>query len=82
MIYLESEYRFRITGNGLIGGVVFVNAESFAASSSKKLESLQPATGLGLRIKLNKKSNTNICVDYGFGTEGMKGFFVNVGEVF
>jgi hypothetical protein len=82
MIYLESEYRFRITGNGLIGGVVFVNAESFAATSSKKLESLQPATGLGLRIKLNKKSNTNICVDYGFGTEGMKGFFVNVGEVF
>jgi len=82
MIYLESEYRFQITANGLIGGTVFVSAESFSGAPSKKLESIQPASGVGLRIKLNKKSNTNICVDYGFGTEGMRGFFVNVGEVF
>jgi hypothetical protein len=82
MLYLESEYRFHITHNGLIGGVVFVNAESFSAAPSNKLESVQPASGLGLRVKLNKKSATNICIDYGFGTQGMKGLFVNVGEVF
>jgi hypothetical protein len=82
MLYLESEYRFGITNNGLIGGVVFANAENFSNATSHKPESIQPAGGLGLRIKLNKKSNTNIAIDYGFGTEGMKGFFVNVGEVF
>jgi outer membrane protein assembly factor BamA len=82
MLYAESEYRFRLTQNGLFGGVVFLNAESFSGAPSKKLQSIQPGTGLGLRIKLNKKSNTNIAIDYGFGTQGMKGLFVNVGEVF
>ncbi|MDP4263161.1 MAG: hypothetical protein Q8941_11595 [Bacteroidota bacterium] len=82
MLYLESEYRFRITHNGLIGGVVFVNAESFSDAPSHRPRSIQPGEGIGLRVKLNKKSNTNIAIDYGFGTEGMRGFFVNVGEVF
>jgi hypothetical protein len=82
MVYLESEYRFQLTSNGLLGGVLFVNAETFSGSESNNLQSIQPAAGFGLRIKLNKKSKTNICIDYGFGTEGMKGLFVNVGEVF
>jgi hypothetical protein len=82
MLYLESEYRFRITHNGLIGGTLFANAQSFSNASSHQLESIQPGEGIGLRIKLNKRSNTNIAIDYGFGTEGMRGFSVNVGEVF
>lgn len=82
MLYLESEYRFGITRNGLLGGVVFANAESFSNGADHQTQSIQPASGLGLRIKLNKKSNTNIAIDYGFGTQGMRGFFVNVGEVF
>ncbi|MDP4283169.1 MAG: hypothetical protein Q8891_02005 [Bacteroidota bacterium] len=82
MVYLESEYRFAISRNGLFGGVVFANAESFSSAPSSQLQSIQPGTGFGLRINLNKKSNTNIAIDYGFGTQGMKGLFVNVGEVF
>jgi hypothetical protein len=38
------------------------------------------AKGVGLR--LNKFSYANLCVDYGIGTEGSKGIFVNLGEVF
>ncbi|HVZ57308.1 MAG TPA: hypothetical protein VG870_11660 [Chitinophagaceae bacterium] len=82
MVYLETEYRFRLTASGLLGAVVFANAESFSAAPSRQLESLQPAVGAGLRIKLNKKSNTNIAIDYGVGTQGSRGLFVNVGEVF
>ena len=82
MLYLESEYRFGITNNGLIGGVAFANAETFSNGINHQPQSVEPGFGLGLRIKLNKKSNTNVCIDYGFGTEGMRGFFVNVGEVF
>lgn len=82
MLYLEGEYRFAITQNGLLGGVIFANAETFSGAPSNQLQSIQPASGFGLRIKLNKKSNTNIAVDYGFGMQGMKGVFVNVGEVF
>ncbi|MCW3118439.1 MAG: hypothetical protein JWM28_2521 [Chitinophagaceae bacterium] len=82
MLYLESEYRFRITSNGLLGGVLFANAESFSGAPSKRLQSIQPGAGGGLRIKLNKKSNTNIDIDYGVVTQGYKGLFVNIGEVF
>jgi hypothetical protein len=34
MLYLESEYRFLITSNGLFGGVVFANAETFPSRES------------------------------------------------
>lgn len=82
MLYFETEYRFDITRNGVLGGVLFSNIETVSSAPSRKLEQLQPGYGLGLRIKLNKKSNTNLAVDYGFGTSGMRGFFVNLGEVF
>lgn len=82
MFYAESEYRFDISHNGLLGAVVFANAQTFSTTSSSSLQALQPGAGAGIRIKLNKKSNTNIAVDYGFGTQGSRGLFVNIGEVF
>ncbi|MFI5162947.1 MAG: hypothetical protein ACHQHN_16820 [Sphingobacteriales bacterium] len=82
MVYGEAEYRYHITSNGLIGGVVFINAESFSAAPGTRLQAVQPAAGPGLRIKLNKVSKTNISIDYGFGTQGSRGLFVNVGELF
>ncbi|HSZ24127.1 MAG TPA: hypothetical protein VK766_00310 [Cytophagaceae bacterium] len=82
MLYLESEYRFGITRNGLLGGVVFANIESFSGALDKKLENISPGWGAGLRIKLNKFSGANLCIDYGFGLDGSRGFFVNLGEVF
>jgi hypothetical protein len=82
MVYLESEYRFKISHNGLVGGVFFMNAESFSAAPGTGLQSVQPGFGPGVRVKLSKISKTNIAVDYGFGTQGSRGVFVNVGEVF
>jgi len=82
MVYLESEYRFQITHNGLVGGVLFVNAETFSAAPGTPLQSVQPGFGPGIRVKLSKISKTNIAVDYGFGNQGSRGVFVNVGEVF
>jgi hypothetical protein len=82
MLYLESEYRFGITTNGLLGGVVFANAQSFSEMATGKYTYIQPGYGMGLRISLNKFSRTNLCVDYGWGTHGSGGFFVNLGEVF
>ena len=82
MVYLEAEYRYRISANGLFGGVIFVNAQSFSGAPGTPLQSVQPAFGPGLRIKLNKVSKTNVSIDYGFGTEGSRGLFVCVGELF
>lgn len=82
MIYLEGEYRFKITQNGLLGGVVFLNGESFSAAPGTALQRIQPGYGPGLRLKLNKTSNTNITIDYGFGRQGSNGLFIDVGEAF
>ena len=45
-------------------------------------QNVAPGYGVGLRVKLNKFSGANLCVDYGFGTEGSRGIAVNLGEVF
>lgn len=83
LLYLESEYRFGITHNGLLGGVVFVNGQSLSEwPGNYQFKTVQPAAGLGLRIKLNKNSKTNIDIDYGFGSQGSKGLFINIGEAF
>jgi len=82
MLYLETEYRFGITNNGLLGGVVYGNAQSVSEPTNNKFMYISPGAGVGIRIKLNKFSNTNIAVDYAIGKEGSRGFWVNLGEVF
>jgi hypothetical protein len=82
MIYFEAEYRFKISRNGLFGGVVFANAQSFTDWPSNSYRNIAPAAGFGLRTKFNKYSRTNIAIDYGFGQNGSQGIFVNLGEVF
>ena len=81
-VYAEAEYRFAISRNGLFGGALFVNGSSFSAAPGTSLQSIQPGFGPGLRIKLNKLSKTNVSIDYGFGREGSRGLFINVGELF
>jgi len=80
--YLESEYRFELTKNGFLGGVVFSNLETISRYVNRPLGTLYPGAGAGVRIKLNKYSNTNLAIDYGFGANGSGGFFFNLGEVF
>jgi len=82
MFYFESEYRFNISRNGFLGGVVFGNLQYFTPEISEQFQVLSPGYGGGLRIKLNKHSGANLCIDYGFGKDGSRGFFVNLGEVF
>jgi outer membrane protein assembly factor BamA len=82
MIDAETEYRIQLTRNGLFGMVVFANFESFSNINTWTFPSIAPAGGIGLRVKLNKYSRTNIAIDYGWGRQGSHGFFVNLGEVF
>jgi len=75
---LEAEYRFQLSRNGLLGGTVFANGQRL----TRRFGDFIPGYGAGVRIKVNKKSDTNLCIDYGFGINGSKGLFVNLGEVF
>ena len=80
MFYAEAEYRYRISRNGLLGGVAFFNWQQFLGND-KAYESFLRGYGAGLRIRVNKKSGANICLDYGFG-KGSQGFYLNLGELF
>ncbi|MBS1665892.1 MAG: hypothetical protein JST58_00795 [Bacteroidetes bacterium] len=82
MVDLEAEYRFGLSKNGLIGAVIFANAASVSELQSNQFAAVQPGVGIGLRIKFNKFSRTNACIDYGVGTRGSRGFVGNLGEVF
>ncbi|MBS1667475.1 MAG: hypothetical protein JST58_08870 [Bacteroidetes bacterium] len=92
MLYFESEYRFQITRNGLLGGVVFSNIQhfpnemytSYSNSNAEQSESVTAVgCGAGLRIKFNKCSRTNLAIDMGFGQNLPKPWFaINLGEVF
>jgi hypothetical protein len=82
MIDFETEYRFAISKNGLLGGVVFGNLSSYSEVPSNRFEVIHAGYGAGLRFQFNKFSRTNICVDYAFGSHGSNGLFLNLGEVF
>ena len=82
MVDFETEYRFGLTPNGLLGMVVFANAQSISRVPQEQLHTIAPAFGTGFRIKINKFSGSNLCIDYGWGVNGSRGFFVNLGEVF
>ena len=81
-LYAEAAYRFHLTADRLLGGVVFANAQTVSELASGQFEKIAPAVGTGLRIKMNKISRANLSIDYGFGMDGSRGLFFNLGEVF
>ncbi|MDH4057177.1 MAG: BamA/TamA family outer membrane protein [Cyclobacteriaceae bacterium] len=81
MLYAEGEYRFDISANGLWGGVVFANMQSYTEPETEKFQYIKPAIGTGLRLKFDKKSQTNITLDFAMGKDSYN-VRVNLGEFF
>ncbi|TFH39703.1 MAG: hypothetical protein E4G95_00380 [Bacteroidia bacterium] len=81
MIYGEAEYRFDITNSGLLGAVMFVNVQSFSEPETENFEYLIPAGGIGLRLKFNKYSDSNITSDFAFGKNSFI-WYVGLNEAF
>jgi len=81
LIDFETEYRGDITHNGLLGFVLFANINSASQLMSNRFVYWNPAAGTGLRIKFNKKSDTNICIDYGFSRD-FSSVTLGLGEAF
>lgn len=81
--YSEVEYRFPITRNKFLSGVVFGNIQTANNDLNVKLfQHWQPGGGAGLRILFNKATRTNLCLDYAFGNYGARGFFLGLNEAF
>jgi hypothetical protein len=81
LLYVETEYRRDITNNGFLGFVIFANANTVSGPESSFLVSWNPGGGAGIRIKMNKRSGTNIALNYGF-SKGYSGIKLTLGEVF
>jgi outer membrane protein assembly factor BamA len=82
--YAESEYRFPILANGILSGVSFLNITSASDEATKQtvLTKFAPGYGVGLRIKMDKKTATNISIDYGRGSHGASAIYFNLQEAF
>ena len=90
-LYAEVEWRFRITDNGLVGGVVFANFETFSSApvsylgfvnNGKNLfQTIAPAGGVGLRFMMNRQSRTNVTLDFTVA-QGTFGVYFGAGEAF
>jgi outer membrane protein assembly factor BamA len=93
-IGLESEYRFRITDNGLLGGILFANGTTtsrpevslpqynYYRPKLQLLDEIRYAVGGGLRIMLDRRGRMNLSVEYARGENGSSGVYVYVGESF
>ena len=83
MIYEEAEFRYKISKDGLFGGVVFANftTASNPFTGQDVFNAVAPGYGFGLRIMMNKKDRTNIAIDYGRGY-GFSGVYFNIREAF
>lgn len=77
----ETEYRRSITGDELLGFVVFGSMNSVTEPDKREFAYLHAAAGAGLRVKFNKHSGTNLCVDVA-ASKGYWAVYFNLGEAF
>lgn len=81
LFYMEGEYRSDLRDDGLLGYVLFANMTTTSGPGDGKFTGPHPAMGAGLRVKFNKRSNTNIAIDFGV-SQGHSALTLNLGEVF
>lgn len=81
--YLESEYRFPISRRKLFSGIAFINVQTYSLEGNYSLFTrYSPSAGAGLRILINKRTRSNLCLDYAIGFDGKSGVFFGLNEVF
>jgi len=84
LIYGEAEYRGPIIKNGLLGMVAFatVTTVSNKQTGERLFDSAAPSAGGGLRLLLNKRSRTHLCLDFAWGKDGSMGVYLAIQDAF
>jgi len=84
LVYGELEYRATLTRNGLVGLVAFLNTTTAAdrQTGEQLFDGFATGGGIGLRVLFNKRSKTNLCIDYAWGRQGSRGFYLALQEAF
>ena len=84
LAYVEIEYRGTLMRNGLLGMVAFLNTTTVSnlAQDERIFDSFAWGGGAGVRLLINKRSKTNLCLDVGFGKQGSRGVYLAIQEAF
>jgi hypothetical protein len=81
-IYTEFEYRVPLARDDMWGAVGFLSATQTTDAESGVFSNSDPAGGVGLRVKFNKKTATNLSVDMSWGQIQPMRVFFGMQEVF
>jgi len=84
LVYGEVEYRVTLRPDGLVGMVAFLNATTVGSTFDEDplFDHVAVGAGFGFRLRLEKRSRTNICLDVGFGRDGSHGVYIALAEAF
>jgi len=84
LVYGEAEYRGLLMRNGLLGVVAFATMTTVSNDQTGEalFDSVAPSAGGGLRLLLNKRSRTNLCLDFAWGKDGASGVYLAIQEAF
>jgi hypothetical protein len=87
LLYGEAEFRFVIWQ--WLGAVAGVNVHSVSGARGRGLlgdelhfEYWYPAVTGGLRVLIVRETHANLCLDYGVGVQGQRGFYLSFNEAF
>jgi hypothetical protein len=81
LYYAEAEYRRDITEDGLFGFVLFSELVTASQPDTHEFAYIHAAAGTGLRIKFNKRSASNVGIDFAF-SQAYNTISINLGEAF
>ena len=84
LIYGEAEYRGPVIANGLLGVVAFatITTASNKQTGERLFDSVAPSGGGGLRLLINKRSRTHLCLDFAWGKDGSSGVYLAIQDAF
>jgi hypothetical protein len=84
LVYGEAEYRAPLMRSGLLGMVAFATMTTVSNRQTGEVlfDAVAPSAGGGLRLLLNKRSRTNLCLDVAWGKNNSSGVYLALQEAF
>jgi Omp85 superfamily domain len=82
-VLLDMQVEYRMPVWKIFGVVGWLGTGRVASSySDLSIDGFKVSYGGGVRIRVDSKNNTNLRIDFGFGTGGLKGTYLNFSEAF
>ena len=82
-VLIDGQIEYRMPVWKMIGVTGFIGTGRVAESySDLSFDGFWLSYGVGLRLEVDSKHNTNLRFDWGFGPGGINGFYINFAEAF